>query len=102
MKSGEPFTSDGKQQSNVVIRTEGLGCPSNREYRDEPILLDVAHADPRAQVQLRRSSDDHVGQLPLPPRRAKVDMTIFRDRCPSMNGATNLPLYRWKGLGGSG
>ena len=41
-------------------------------------------------------------QPPLPPRRANSNTALVRDMCPSMNGATNLPLKRWKALGASG
>ena len=44
-----------------VIRREGLWDAPKREYREKPILLDVTHADPQAQVHLRGGSADHDG-----------------------------------------
>ena len=46
---------------DIVIRRGSLRDAPNREYRDKSILLDVAHADPRAQVHLRGGSADHDG-----------------------------------------
>ena len=46
---------------DIVIRRGNLRDDPNREYRDKSILLDVTHADPQAQVNLRGNSADHDG-----------------------------------------
>ena len=46
---------------NIVVRRGGLRDAQNREYREKSILLDVTHADPQAQVQLRGGSANHDG-----------------------------------------
>ena len=41
-------------------------------------------------------------QPPLPSSSASVNTSLVRDIRPSTNGATNLPIYRWKALSASG
>ena len=64
----------------------------NQEYSDESILLDVAHADPQAQVHLRGGSADQDGA-------AASSTTLVPNMCPATNGVINLSLWQWKALG---
>ena len=61
VESGEPFTAERNLRMDIVIRRGGLRDAPNREYRDKPILLDITHADPQAQVHLQEGSADHDG-----------------------------------------
>ena len=61
VESGEPFTADRNLRMGIVIRRGGLRNAPNPEYRDESILVDVAHADPQAQVHKQVGSADHDG-----------------------------------------
>ena len=46
---------------NIVVRRGGLRNAPDPEYREKSILVDVTHADPQAQVQLRAGSADPDG-----------------------------------------
>ena len=46
---------------DIVVRRGGLRDAPNRDYREKSILPSVTHADPQAQIHLRRSSADHDG-----------------------------------------
>ena len=48
----------------IVVRRGGFRASPNRENRDKSILLDVTHADPQAQVYLRRGTADHDESAP--------------------------------------
>ena len=61
VKSSEPFTAGKNLRMDIVVSRGGLRDAPNREYREKSILLDVTHADPQAQVHLRRGSADHDG-----------------------------------------
>ena len=52
-ESGEPFTADRNRRVVIVVRRRRQRDAHNREYREKPILLDVTHADPQAQIHLR-------------------------------------------------
>ena len=46
---------------NIVVRRGSLRATPKRDCRDKSILLHESHAEPQAQVHLRRSSADHDG-----------------------------------------
>ena len=61
MESGEPLTAERNLRMDIVIRRGSLRDAPNREYRDKPILRDVTHADPQAQVHIPGGSADDDG-----------------------------------------
>ena len=68
---------------DIVVRGGGLRDAPNQECRDMSILLDT-HADPQAQVRLRRGSADHDGSA-ASTSEACVNATLVRDMCSSTN-----------------
>ena len=79
MESGEPFTVDRNLRMYIVVRREGLRDPPNREYRNMSILLDVTHADPRAQIHLRAVSADHDGSAASTSEDARPGHVSFEE-----------------------
>ena len=78
---------------------------SNREDREKSILLDVTHADPQAQVHLRRGSADHDGSTAFTSEArkrqhyARPGDVSFDERSPKL---ANLSLESFKHLGVEG
>ena len=54
VESVEPFTADRNLRMDIIIRRGGLRDASNREYTNKSILLNVNHADPQVQAQVRQ------------------------------------------------
>ena len=78
--------TDKNLRMDVVVRRGGHRNAPNPEYRDKPILVNVTHADPQAQVHLRTGSANHDGSA-ASTSEARADTTLDRDMCLSTSGA---------------
>ena len=105
VKSSEPFTAGKNLRMDIVVSRGGLRDAPNREYREKSILLDVTHADPQAQVHLRRGSADHDGSTAFTSEArkrqhyARPGDVSFDERSPKL---ANLSLESFKHLGVEG
>ena len=87
-ESGKPFSADRNLQMDIVVRRGGLRDAPIREYREKPILLDVTHADPQAQIHLRGGSAAHDGSAASTSEARKRQHYVIRGMRPLTNRAT--------------